>query len=118
MFTSLFLFFDLGRLNGAIQFIDQWREPIQGSHFLHCWLSAEEQSTGSLCVSKMESHLATASQPKKNKRKNKYQSTIAADKRRGKTRVNIGTAFERWNVVKETQGFSNHAEVAAFLLER
>uniref|UniRef100_A0A673GNR2 Uncharacterized protein n=1 Tax=Sinocyclocheilus rhinocerous TaxID=307959 RepID=A0A673GNR2_9TELE len=37
---------------------------------------------------------------------------------RGRTRVNIGAAFQRWRELKEREGLESDAEVALFLLDR
>ncbi|TNM85509.1 hypothetical protein fugu_007780 [Takifugu bimaculatus] len=40
------------------------------------------------------------------------------DRRRHKTRINIGVAFPKWRSVKVANGFQNNTEVAFFLLDR
>uniref|UniRef100_A0A673LVG4 Uncharacterized protein n=1 Tax=Sinocyclocheilus rhinocerous TaxID=307959 RepID=A0A673LVG4_9TELE len=40
------------------------------------------------------------------------------DQARGRTRVNIGAAFQRWRELKEREGLESDAEVALFLLDR
>uniref|UniRef100_A0A672K5J1 Uncharacterized protein n=1 Tax=Sinocyclocheilus grahami TaxID=75366 RepID=A0A672K5J1_SINGR len=54
---------------------------------------------------------------KKQKRK-----TSAENKRRlkarSRTRVNMGSAFQRWRELKEREGLRLDAEVALFLLDR
>ncbi|XP_065109924.1 uncharacterized protein [Paramisgurnus dabryanus] len=42
----------------------------------------------------------------------------AYDKARSRTRVNIGSAFQRWRDLKEHEGLRSDAEVAFFLLDR
>ncbi|NXU59750.1 ZN692 protein, partial [Turnix velox] len=39
------------------------------------------------------------------------------DKRRGKTRIYVGTHIQRWLALKEKLDFRNDAEVAGFLLD-
>ncbi len=36
---------------------------------------------------------------------------------RGRTRVNIGAAFQRWRELKEREGLESDPEVALFLLD-
>uniref|UniRef100_A0A671NL48 Uncharacterized protein n=1 Tax=Sinocyclocheilus anshuiensis TaxID=1608454 RepID=A0A671NL48_9TELE len=45
------------------------------------------------------------------KKKGYYQA-------RGRTRVNIGAAFQRWRELKEREGLESDTEVALFLLDR
>uniref|UniRef100_A0A672Q0Z3 Uncharacterized protein n=1 Tax=Sinocyclocheilus grahami TaxID=75366 RepID=A0A672Q0Z3_SINGR len=40
------------------------------------------------------------------------------NQKRGRTRVNIGAAFQRWRELKEREGLESDAEVALFLLKR
>ncbi len=40
------------------------------------------------------------------------------DQARGRTRVNIGAAFQRWRELKEREGLESDAEVVLFLLDR
>uniref|UniRef100_A0A4W6FWU0 Uncharacterized protein n=1 Tax=Lates calcarifer TaxID=8187 RepID=A0A4W6FWU0_LATCA len=40
------------------------------------------------------------------------------DKARGKTRVNLGAAFQRWRDLRERKGLKTDEEVALFLLDR
>uniref|UniRef100_A0A671KRQ9 Uncharacterized protein n=1 Tax=Sinocyclocheilus anshuiensis TaxID=1608454 RepID=A0A671KRQ9_9TELE len=42
----------------------------------------------------------------------------AYDKARSRTRVNIGSAFQRWRELKEREGLRSDTEVALFLLDR
>ncbi|XDV36009.1 hypothetical protein PO909_005863 [Leuciscus waleckii] len=42
----------------------------------------------------------------------------AYDQARGRTRVNIGEAYQRWRELKEQKGLTSDAEVALFLLDR
>uniref|UniRef100_A0A672MYI9 Uncharacterized protein n=1 Tax=Sinocyclocheilus grahami TaxID=75366 RepID=A0A672MYI9_SINGR len=49
----------------------------------------------------------------KNKRRKRLQN-----KRRSRTRVNIGSAFQRWRELQEWEGLRLDAEVALFLLDR
>uniref|UniRef100_A0A671MDM4 Uncharacterized protein n=1 Tax=Sinocyclocheilus anshuiensis TaxID=1608454 RepID=A0A671MDM4_9TELE len=37
---------------------------------------------------------------------------------RSRTRVNFGSAFQRWRELKEREGLRSDAEVALFLLDR
>uniref|UniRef100_A0A672QPG9 Uncharacterized protein n=1 Tax=Sinocyclocheilus grahami TaxID=75366 RepID=A0A672QPG9_SINGR len=37
---------------------------------------------------------------------------------RSRTRVNIGSAFQRWRELKERKGLRSDAKVALFLLDR
>ncbi|XP_016398799.1 uncharacterized protein LOC107732068 isoform X6 [Sinocyclocheilus rhinocerous] len=58
---------------------------------------------------------------KKKKRKISEEQSIKKkgyDQARGKTRVNIGAAFQRWRELKERLGLESDAEVALFLLDR
>ncbi len=40
------------------------------------------------------------------------------DQARGRTRINIGAAFQRWRELKERENLESDAEVALFLLDR
>uniref|UniRef100_A0A671Q8S0 Uncharacterized protein n=1 Tax=Sinocyclocheilus anshuiensis TaxID=1608454 RepID=A0A671Q8S0_9TELE len=40
------------------------------------------------------------------------------DQARGRTRENIGAAFQRWRELKEREGLESDGEVALFLLDR
>ncbi|XP_029967230.1 uncharacterized protein LOC115402807 isoform X3 [Salarias fasciatus] len=40
------------------------------------------------------------------------------DRARNRTRINVGTAFERWRTLRDLNGFKSDAELATFLLER
>ncbi|XDV46264.1 hypothetical protein PO909_014187 [Leuciscus waleckii] len=42
----------------------------------------------------------------------------AYDQARGKTRVNIGKAYQRWRELKEPEGLTSDTEFALFLLDR
>uniref|UniRef100_A0A672LAQ1 Uncharacterized protein n=1 Tax=Sinocyclocheilus grahami TaxID=75366 RepID=A0A672LAQ1_SINGR len=42
----------------------------------------------------------------------------AYDKARSRTRINIGSAFQRWRELKEREGLRSDGEVALFLLDR
>lgn len=49
------------------------------------------------------------------------QSLLAkreSDRVRGKTRINIGRAFERWREFRDLKGFRTDPELAFFLLDR
>uniref|UniRef100_A0A8C1WFA9 Uncharacterized protein n=1 Tax=Cyprinus carpio TaxID=7962 RepID=A0A8C1WFA9_CYPCA len=46
------------------------------------------------------------------------QNKKGYDQARGRTRVNIGEAFQRWTELKEREGLELDAEVALFLLDR
>nr|XP_033478885.1 uncharacterized protein LOC117254623 isoform X2 [Epinephelus lanceolatus] len=48
----------------------------------------------------------------------RYPSQQQSDRRRAKTRVNIGKAFARWTQIKDSHGIRTHAEMATFLLDR
>ncbi|KAK0156440.1 hypothetical protein N1851_000276 [Merluccius polli] len=48
----------------------------------------------------------------------RYDSQKNYDKARNKTRICLGDAFERWNLLKQEKNFKTHAEVARFLLNR
>ncbi len=57
------------------------------------------------------------------KKKRKYteeqrQAKKDADKKRAKTRVNLGRAFNRWRRLRERKGFKTDAELALFFLNR
>ncbi|XP_066505500.1 zinc finger protein 619-like isoform X2 [Hoplias malabaricus] len=41
-----------------------------------------------------------------------------SDRERGKTRVNVGLAFNRWRDLKEKKGYKTDAELAFFLLDK
>ncbi|KAM9314880.1 uncharacterized protein KZ484_024588 [Pholidichthys leucotaenia] len=53
----------------------------------------------------------------KGKRPFRYPSQLRQDKLRSKTRINIGSAFDRWCQLKNIKGLKTHAEVATFLLD-
>uniref|UniRef100_A0A672RM03 Uncharacterized protein n=1 Tax=Sinocyclocheilus grahami TaxID=75366 RepID=A0A672RM03_SINGR len=55
---------------------------------------------------------------KKQKRKTFAEQKKAYDKTRSRTRVTIGSAFQRWKELKEREGLRSDAEVALFLLDR
>ncbi|XP_016092440.1 uncharacterized protein [Sinocyclocheilus grahami] len=61
-----------------------------------------------------------ADKKKKNRKISEEQSVKKKgyDQARGKTRVNIGAAFQRWRELKERLGLESDAEVALFLLDR
>ncbi len=40
------------------------------------------------------------------------------DQARGRTRVNMGAAFQWWRKLKEQEGLESDAEIASFLLDR
>ncbi|XP_070404306.1 uncharacterized protein [Nothobranchius furzeri] len=71
----------------------------------------------------MEDHIYSSSKLEKrdslshpSKRKRILKSE--QDRRHEKTRVNIGVAFPRWRDLMLQKGFSRHAELATFLLDR
>uniref|UniRef100_A0A672H456 Uncharacterized protein n=1 Tax=Salarias fasciatus TaxID=181472 RepID=A0A672H456_SALFA len=39
------------------------------------------------------------------------------DRARNRTRINVGTAFERWRTLQDLKGFKSDAELATFLLD-
>lgn len=47
-----------------------------------------------------------------------YLSKKLYDAFRSKTRVSVGTAFERWRALKEEKGLKTDAQLARFLLDR
>ena len=114
--TRVFTFSSID-LYGVIRlhFVISQSHPLQRGCqvylFTHCTLQCK---VGKMASVKEDSNL----QSSKKTKKTKYESTVAADKRRGKTRVNIGAAFSRWSVVKESEGLKSHADVATFLLDR
>lgn len=58
---------------------------------------------------------------KKQKRKMSAHLKIkkkAYDQARGRNRVNIGEAYQRWRELKERKGLTSDHEVALFLLDR
>uniref|UniRef100_A0A671RUI6 Uncharacterized protein n=1 Tax=Sinocyclocheilus anshuiensis TaxID=1608454 RepID=A0A671RUI6_9TELE len=50
--------------------------------------------------------------------KNKRGKRLRNDKARSRTRVNIGSAFQRWRELKERKGLRSDAVAALFLLDR
>lgn len=47
-----------------------------------------------------------------------YLSKKLYDAFRSKTRVSVGTAFDRWRALKEDRGLKTDAQLARFLLDR
>lgn len=47
-----------------------------------------------------------------------YLSKKLYDAFRSKTRVSVGTAFERWRALKEEKGLKTDAQLARFLIDR
>uniref|UniRef100_A0A671UE35 Uncharacterized protein n=1 Tax=Sparus aurata TaxID=8175 RepID=A0A671UE35_SPAAU len=58
---------------------------------------------------------ASSSEPQRTVR---YLSQQLSDRRRAKTRVNIGEAYAQWTQVKDFHGIKTHVEMANFLLDR
>jgi len=63
---------------------------------------------------------ARGSKTKRGKRTRAEKEEVKkeGDRARNKTRINIGSAFERWRVLRELIGFRLDAELATFLLDR
>uniref|UniRef100_A0A8C6TMW6 Uncharacterized protein n=1 Tax=Neogobius melanostomus TaxID=47308 RepID=A0A8C6TMW6_9GOBI len=45
------------------------------------------------------------------------ETQCPSDRRRQKTRVNIGEAFEKWKILREYLGMTKDPQLASFLLE-
>lgn len=46
------------------------------------------------------------------------KAKLESDRRRQKTRVNIGSSFEKWKMLRESLRMKKDAQLASFLLER
>lgn len=47
-----------------------------------------------------------------------YPSQILSDQQKSKTRVNMGSGFPQWSMLKDEKALKRHAEVVTFLLGR
>uniref|UniRef100_A0A8C6NGZ5 Uncharacterized protein n=1 Tax=Nothobranchius furzeri TaxID=105023 RepID=A0A8C6NGZ5_NOTFU len=46
------------------------------------------------------------------------RAKLECDRRRQRTRINIGPAFEKWKMLGESLGMKTDPQLASFLLER
>ena len=61
--------------------------------------------------------LAPPQQPPAAGKKTRSESQIKSDKKRSRTRVNIGTAFHRWRQLMDMKEMWFNSELATFILD-
>lgn len=78
-----------------------------------------DSQKGKLPIPALATTAYTTKQAKKRKSdSSKRESKRESDNKRNKTRVNIGTAFQRWRQLRDSIGFKLDSELAIHLLDR
>ncbi len=83
---------------------------------------ADEQQqpiTKKLPIPPLQTTAYTAKTKKRNKSlEEKQAKKKELDRARDKSRISIGTAFQRWRELRDLKGFKTDTELATFLLDR
>lgn len=78
-----------------------------------------ENHAGKIALPRLATTAYTTKHPKKKKTEfDKMKSKRELDRKRNKTRINIGEAFQRWRELRDGIGLSMDSDLAVLLLDK